>query len=262
MTLILKQRLKQHHMDLLQQLDREYEQRVVDLMRQKQQISMQMMEEYYQLMLAIETDLHHHNRRPSLHSATATALPTVESIPMPSLDTDPYNSKNTNNDVGTDDQDESSAQPYVANATPGGGAHPAQNGQNETMENYEPGQTAEADLKPHKCRYCDYRSAIRCHITRHERIHTGEKPYRCRWCEYRSARKDNLQAHEKTHTRIRSKSNNKPKHTNKASDMSLQSDARGSAMLFKCEYCDYRAVCKSALTRHEKGHIAQKTTKK
>ncbi|KAH7703610.1 zinc finger protein 64 3 and 4-like protein, partial [Aphelenchoides avenae] len=80
--------------------------------------------------------------------------------------------------------------------------------------------------KPHRCEYCDYRTAVNSDLHLHKRRkHNGVKPYACdvQSCGYRAAKKGDLSVHLRRHT------GEKP---------------------HKCPKCDYRATEKGQLNSH------------
>ena len=54
-------------------------------------------------------------------------------------------------------------------------------------------------MKGHPCRFCNKIFSAPCHVTKHERIHTGEKPYSCEICGKTFAEKGNMKAHLARH---------------------------------------------------------------
>ncbi len=81
--------------------------------------------------------------------------------------------------------------------------------------------------KPSKCSHCDYATADKSHLNKHERSHTGEKPYACNWdgCGRTFADSSNLRVHERIHTGERP---------------------------YKCSHCDYASAYKADLNRHRR----------
>mmetsp|Transcript_58029 Transcript_58029/g.96229 ORF Transcript_58029/g.96229 Transcript_58029/m.96229 type:complete len:371 (-) Transcript_58029:116-1228(-) len=73
----LKSKLKSQHLELMQSLEKEYEQRFIDLMRQKQEICVKLLHEYYSLMQKIDAHAfensrsHHH---PAVSDITISEL--------------------------------------------------------------------------------------------------------------------------------------------------------------------------------------------
>ncbi len=92
-----------------------------------------------------------------------------------------------------------------------------------------------AGMKRLGCRYCEYRADRPSHITRHERIHSGEKPFGCRYCEYRAA--------------VASPGWRRA---------SLCTSAANGEKPFGCRYCEYRAARASSITMHERSHSGEK----
>ena len=55
--------------------------------------------------------------------------------------------------------------------------------------------------KLYGCRICDRKFTRPCHVTQHERTHTGEKPYRCSICNKSFTRNYSLKSHQMTHNK-------------------------------------------------------------
>ena len=55
-----------------------------------------------------------------------------------------------------------------------------------------------AEDKPFACRFCTFRSAVKCVLSKHESTHTGVRTYGCRYCEYRTTDKFDLSNHQST----------------------------------------------------------------
>jgi KRAB domain-containing zinc finger protein len=73
--------------------------------------------------------------------------------------------------------------------------------------------------KPYDCEFpgCSFRTAKKTYLNVHGRIHTGEKPYQCEVpeCSFRTANNASLKRHRKTHIDV--------KHINAYLDMDYQS---------------------------------------
>eukprot|EP00049_Salpingoeca_infusionum_P016035 m.321427 g.321427 ORF g.321427 m.321427 type:complete len:640 (+) comp15996_c1_seq27:294-2213(+) len=52
----------------------------------------------------------------------------------------------------------------------------------------------------HTCSFCGKRFSTQAHVTRHERVHTGEQPFPCPHCPKRFNQQGNLNVHLRTHT--------------------------------------------------------------
>ncbi|XP_064092603.1 protein tramtrack, beta isoform-like isoform X14 [Macrobrachium nipponense] len=75
----------------------------------------------------------------------------------------------------------------------------------------------------YQCRFCQYTSPVKCNVTRHERVHTGEKPFQCPHCDFRCTQNCDLKKHIRIHT------GEKP---------------------FECKLCPYRSSRKEQLRIH------------
>ena len=53
---------------------------------------------------------------------------------------------------------------------------------------------------PYECRICSKRFKQKCHLNRHEIIHTGEVPFGCKTCKKRFNQSSTLKKHERIHT--------------------------------------------------------------
>ena len=82
-----------------------------------------------------------------------------------------------------------------------------------------------AEIKPFKCKICDYETAVKGNLKKHvDSVHEEIKPFKCNICVHESSTKGNLKRHiENVHERI------KP---------------------FKCNFCDYKSARKANLNEH------------
>lgn len=59
------------------------------------------------------------------------------------------------------------------------------------------GAPAGTSVQGHRCcKYCPFVTAYKSAMEQHERVHTGEKPFKCATCDFRSAQKGHVQRHE------------------------------------------------------------------
>ena len=82
--------------------------------------------------------------------------------------------------------------------------------------------------KLHSCRFCEKRFIAPSHVSRHERIHTGEKPYICETCGRGFTTSDHMMRHERTHTGVK---------------------------LYECKYCGKCFTQNHTLLTHEARHM-------
>ena len=99
------------------------------------------------------------------------------------------------------------------------------------------GETKSTQKRSHKigkrfvCRYCDYSTNFKSHLTEHTRLHTGERPFRCGFCEKTFVKNSNKKTHERIHTGERP---------------------------FSCRICDKTFKDSSNKNTHEKTHTKER----
>lgn len=83
--------------------------------------------------------------------------------------------------------------------------------------------------KKFECYFCDYKSALKSHVTRHLVSHTGEYPYKCDLCRFQCLDSSALKRHYRVHTGERP---------------------------YKCEQCSYAVAERCNLKSHVKSKHA------
>lgn len=109
--------------------------------------------------------------------------------------------------------------------------------------------------RPHECRYCGKRFAVKGNATVHERTHTNEKPHKCRHCDKRFTQRSNVTVHERTH------SGEKPygctvcaKRFSKSSDATRHERSHTGERPFACSFCSKWFSESGTARRHERTH--------
>jgi len=87
------------------------------------------------------------------------------------------------------------------------------------------------EYKPYTCITCSKKFKQKCHLNRHQRMHTGVKRFFCLTCNHGFYQRSNLRAHVRTHARDETISHS-----------------------FACTICTKRYTRKHSLTKHLERH--------